>query len=508
MKRFLLTFMTVCLLVLVVSGVSWSWQGRMAGIEDPYGLVADESDFLIHPAKIAKGSGVKIYGDYRFTYTDVKNWNYTLNELTPAGALIYSYQYDTSGKEYKNNALLGVAFPLGTGRMGVFFAYDRTRGNYDGHEAIPGLSDNYLQHELSEDLDNFALKLIYGMPVGRFNLGGEIQLAYRQEKQTTWINAAYLGEGITNYPWGANRVWLNVYPYMIPYDSKYWETLFKGSLDGKVGPLDLAFTLRGGFVFSGGNKYSYDFQIPVGNSVSGVNMDGAVSGWKIGGDFWLRYPITQTLTLPFLVRVDYQSKTRDGSGNGNGGLSAYSYNHEQKERNLDIVVGGGIDKTFSQKTRVATGIYYSYHKGTEDIRQWGIETAPFVNDHSYPDANEHRVMLKLIGEHELSPTVTLRLGFEPFFGRVSEDFKYSHGTSFNDDISLDGNHWGVGTSLGASIKLKPVTLEPFLNVGYQSIKLDGDGTEISGGAIAGRWEMDKSRAEWYAVGGLSVLFGQ
>ena len=79
---------------------------------DPFGLVADESDYLIHPAKIAKGEGIRFYGDYRFTYTGVMDWDYNLDEFTTAGVLNTFYHYDGSGQEYKHNALVGAAFPL------------------------------------------------------------------------------------------------------------------------------------------------------------------------------------------------------------------------------------------------------------------------------------------------------------------------------------------------------------------------------------------------------------
>ena len=78
-KSYLL--MILPLLVLVLANTSYGWQGRMGGMGDPYGLIADESDFLIHPAKISKGEGVRFYGDYRFTYTGVMDWKYNLDEF-------------------------------------------------------------------------------------------------------------------------------------------------------------------------------------------------------------------------------------------------------------------------------------------------------------------------------------------------------------------------------------------------------------------------------------------
>ena len=66
MKKTLFLFMILSFLVFSLAGIAYSWQGRMAGMGDPYGLIMDESDFLIHPAGIAKGKGINFYGNYRF----------------------------------------------------------------------------------------------------------------------------------------------------------------------------------------------------------------------------------------------------------------------------------------------------------------------------------------------------------------------------------------------------------------------------------------------------------
>jgi hypothetical protein len=68
------SFILICgFLVLFLSTICHGFQGRMAGMGDPYGLVEDESDFLIHPSKVAKGEGIRYYGSYRFNYRDVKD---------------------------------------------------------------------------------------------------------------------------------------------------------------------------------------------------------------------------------------------------------------------------------------------------------------------------------------------------------------------------------------------------------------------------------------------------
>ena len=118
---FLFTF-----LVLAVTGESVAFEGRMAGMADPYGLVYDDSDFFIHPSRITDGQGVTYYGYYKFTYTDVTAWNWK----TP-GKHFYGYGDESSvtGDQYDHDALVGAAFSAGAGRLGLFFNYtgpDRT----------------------------------------------------------------------------------------------------------------------------------------------------------------------------------------------------------------------------------------------------------------------------------------------------------------------------------------------------------------------------------------------
>ena len=500
MGKRILFLVILPMLVIALAGMAQAWQGRMGGMGDPYALVQDEADFLTHPAKITKGEGVRFYGDYRFTYTGVTNWDYHLDSLTTAGVLTGFYNYDTSGQEFKHNALVGAAFPLGPGRMGLFFTYDAMRGDYDGHEDVLGLS-HFTEYDLKSDLDNFALRLLYGLPIGGgFKLGGEVQFAYRQEENKNAI------PGRWNYITGTFAAYYNLTPFQLPYDSSYWETLLKGSLEGKVGPLDLEFTLRGGFIFGGDNS------LMLTQDAGFFDAKGEVTGWRIGGDVWARYPLAQDLTLPFLVRLDYQEKTRDGDSLGLGTFSPDNYYpYESQERNLNLTIGGGVDKEIGKGARIAAGIYYNYLQGEYDL-QFSEGVLPGLGniwDHSgYPASVENQVMLRLAGELELSPVVTLRMGLVPFYGWVKEDFTFKYGASYTDKTAVHGDHWGIGASLGGTITLKPITLEPFINFNYQQLTLDDDGGERrdSTGTVTQLWEMDKTRNEWSIGGGLSILF--
>jgi hypothetical protein len=490
MNKRVLLVVILPVLVLVLSGIAYGWQGRMGGMGDPFGLVQDESDYLIHPAKIANGEGVRFYGDYRFTYTGVTKWDDRDPFLT-----------DVSGQELGHNALVGVAFPLWLGRMGLFFTYDGMRGSYDGLDT--GFPANVA---LGNNLDNFAVRLMYGLPVGSgFKLGAEAQLAYRHELQR-----------VDAFP--ASQVILNdfLWPYQFPNDSSFLEALFKGSMEGKIGPLDVEFTLRGGLDLPGTNSSEWDFQMqkPPGSTVVAWNPHGEVHGWQVGGDLWLRYPLADGLTLPFLVRADYQQQTRNGFGLGFNGPSSASASFRGEVRDLAITIGGGVDKEFDKATRIAAGIYYNYLQGKEDFT-WSQAVFGLFSqtmDLTYPDSMEHQLLLRIVGERTLSPAVTLHAGLNLFYGWVIPELRVNDNvTAIGFGIAHDGpGHgydWGIMASLGGTIKVKPVTLEPFLGFGYRQFHVGMSGTGAYGPppifVLAGD---TISRNEWLVATGLSILF--
>lgn len=504
MKKSCLFLGILGFLVLSIAVPAYSWQGRMGGMEDPYGLVQDESDFLIHPAGIAQGQGVKFYGDYRFTYTGVTDWDLKLDQFSTAGTLVDFFHFDTSGHEYKHNALAGTAFPFGGGRMGLFFTYDGMRGDYDGNEDVLG-TNNFAAYDLRKNFDNFALRLLYGRTVGGMDVGLELGVAYRDERQKTWWNQTDMAVGTQNYIWSLNVPERSLFPFMIPYDSNYWELLWKAGMAVKLAPVTIEASLRGGAIVSSDNDYKYLYQSPVGNNSYNADMNGDVTGWRIGSDIWTRYPGRGGLTFPVLFSFDYAEKKRDGKGIGTGitdlGL-LYDYTH--KGHSLDLKLGGGVEKKFGSTALLAAGIYYNYLQAKDDIHLSRNVTE--ISDNSdFPFHREHRVILRLAGEKEFSSTLALRMGLNFFYGWVDEGFKFTD-TVVMYKISPAGPHWGIGASLGGTIKIPPITLEPFINGGWQQCNLDGVGKSSLASTIINFWDMDKSRKEWSIGGGFSIKF--
>jgi hypothetical protein len=57
------------------------------------------------------------------------------------------------------------------------------------------------------------------------------------------------------------------------------------------------------------------------------------------------------------------------------------------------------------------------------------------------------------------------------------------------------------------VKFQRLTLEPFINAGYQKLDVKGDDKRaVASGAITNLWEMDKPRQEWSIGGGSSIKF--
>jgi hypothetical protein len=329
MRKILLSMVCLSLLVFALTGTSHAWQGRMGGAGDPYGLLQDESDFLIHPAKLAQGEGIKFYGHYRFTYTDVMDWDFDYTEI---GGVAILYNYNTSGQEYHHNALLGAATPLGPGRFGIFFTYDGMRGDYDGDEFY-SFGSNFAEYDLTKDLDNFAVRLLYGLPVGGIDVGMELGMAYRDEMQKWWWNQIDMGVGTQNYIWSWGVPERNLLPLMIPYDSNYWELLWKAGMEVKLLPMIIEVSLRGGYIIGSDNDYEYLYGSPAGANLYNIDMNGDVTGWRIGSDIWVRVAAGGGLTIPVLFSFDYSEKKRDGDGIGTGLVDTgqlYDYAHEEQ----------------------------------------------------------------------------------------------------------------------------------------------------------------------------------
>ncbi|HJX30385.1 MAG TPA: hypothetical protein VJ624_00830, partial [Thermodesulfobacteriota bacterium] len=219
MKKF---FAAVLMFFVVVAfaGASYAWQGRMEGMGKPLGLIEDESDFLIHPAKIASGEGIKYYLDYQFIYTDLIHWDSKLDWYDAGVPDDYYHNNASSAHQYDHNSLIGAALPLAKGRLGVFFTYDKQIGDFDGntnYEGYPGKFDT------GSHLDNYALKFIYGLPLKSMDLGLELGFAYRSEKQKEWFRENDHELDVKNNVWPWEYFDGGFFPFMIPYDSSYWE---------------------------------------------------------------------------------------------------------------------------------------------------------------------------------------------------------------------------------------------------------------------------------------------
>jgi hypothetical protein len=484
------------LLVVFIALPSWAWQGRMAGMGDAAGLVADESDFLIHPALIASGKGFNAYGHYRLTYEKTKNWEYSAS--IPSLAVIYPFTAD--GRLWKHQGQLGTALGLGPGRLGVFFDYTAASGKYSGAEVYEGfMSSDFQSFELENELDSFALKAIYGLPVGPVNVGAELGLAYVKEEQKNLMPT----EMLVNYPWGAeDHPVLNLLPYMIPFDSKYWEANAKVSAAGKSGLVSYMFTLRGGLPFASDNEYMHsDFVYP-----GSFRVEGKVKGFNVAGDLWMRLAVSDNISLPFVVSAGFKKITRDGSGLSDN-ASTIQYEHEAKD--IFVTVGGGAEMTPASGTRLAAGLYYNYLKSEQNVQfMETVDPSWYFDNHTdMPKTSEHRLTLRLLAEQELNSVLSLRGGLSAFYGLAKRDYSYNaDGNNFwippsPVTVSPDGSHYGVNASIGASIKVAPVVLEPFINAGYAKDKTDGDGAT---GNMPTNVEVNKTN--WLIGGGLSVKF--
>ena len=496
MRKRSLAVLATLFLALVLAVPATAWQGRMAGTGDAAGLIADESDFLTHPAYLASGKGVNAYGHFGLAYEKTSTWDYK----SSAPTLGWVYPYEAGGNTWKTNLQLGSAFALGAGRMGVFFEYDGSKGKYDGQENYSGFGSGSRNIELDDQFNNLKLRVLYGIPAGAVNLGGELQIGYVNEEKETLLSE-FGGDFWRNWPWAAeNAPALSLYPFIIPFDSKYWEARGKISAAGAAGPGSYAVTVNAGLPFASHNQYflAYD-------SGDAATMEGNVKGYSVGADAWFRLPLSAKMVLPLVVSIGYKKIERDGSG-----LSNYSsaLNYEHTAKNLNAKLGGGVEMTPSEGTKIAAGLYYDYISTKQDIYIEDIFNSITYYADTYgkmPDASEHRLTVKVAAEKDLTRMVVLRGGFSVYYGRAKNDYAYSadsSGSSYDAlEVSVDGSTMGVNASIGATVNLGQVGLEPFLSAGYAKYSADGDGFL---GSLPVSVDMDKTN--WLVGGGLSVKF--
>jgi hypothetical protein len=176
------------------------------------------------------------------------------------------------------------------------------------------------------------------------------------------------------------------------------------------------------------------------------------------------------------------------------------------------VVGGGLDREFGVNTRSAAGIYYHYLQGNNELTWNLFDATGWLANETFmiPDGEEHRVVVRLAAERELSPVVILRGGLDLFYGWVNqEQGRTSSGSSYlrNTTTPIDGHHWSIGASLGGTVRFKRITLEPFVNAGYQVLDITGDGTRVSNGALSDLTDYDENRQEWLVNAGVALTWG-
>jgi hypothetical protein len=531
-KVFAATIIMFCFLG-VVAGASYAWQGRMEGMDNPQGLIGDESDLLIHPTQIASGEGVKYYFDYKFTYTGLIHMDSNIDlGIGPINVPILGGNL-TSGHATEHNTLIGATFPFAKGRMGVFFGYDKQNGDFDSDIKLFGYTTP-VDSNADTRLDNYALRLIYGQPVGGMNLGAELGVAYRNEKQDDTLSLMEYPAILSLEGIGATL------PYMIPFNSNYWELSGKLGLNKKLNKTDIEWTVYGAGILSAGSDNQYLLKagedVPIMTSGLGYRdaMNGDVSGYRVGSDLWVRHQLNEELSLPFLVSVGYTKKDRDGDGL----LLPYAYgfaplpdplnvnlNYKDIAKTLNVKVGGGVVHGVKDCGQFGVGLYYNYIQSRDRLDVLGeyvglnrlyLDNYAHGNLNKFPYQQEHRLVLNVAGEQVVCDDLTVRGGLDFFYGWVVSDdyggsadfdlsgFNQSIVGSGNASLPRDGHTWGISGSLGATKKLCGLTFEPFIKGGYQFFDTAGS-TQVFGPVSVG---LDKKKAEWFTACGLSVLFGK
>jgi len=520
MKKGIVASMCFTILILLCAVPTHAWQGRMAGMGGVYGLVEDESDFLTHPAGIANGQGLNFYGNMMLglrTTDKVKFSTYSYEASDPDD--FWGTDSEASGREFRYEGLFGGAFPVGTGRVGIFLQYSGLNGSLRGDtvENNEGDIDAY-PYDTKNKLDALALRVLYGVPVSKnLKAGAEFQIAYKKDKNKTKITDVNNGFTMINAVYGFEDEEFSLLALGVPYDSRYYEASMKASVETLIGPAKASLTLRGGLPFSTKNKYYYE-ELYSNGYFGGGDHDGKVKGHNFGADAWLRMPLNNSLALPFVVKFDYAKMNRKAEGQGMGGWDDYYERHTYQDKSLTITAGGGIDYSPNKGTRIAGGLYYTYLKDTVDFT-YMYTNYPNVGSYwswhghdGYPETREHRISFKAAVEKIVSTDLALNGGFNAFYGRIKQNNDYSYRGTNDTEIydfssSVKGNRWGIGASLSASIKAGATIMEPYITGGFERFKVSGDGARYEDGVLDVVFsDLRMNKKTWFIGAGLAIRF--
>ncbi len=499
MKKCHLLIIALGIMLLCFANDSLAWQGRMSGMDNPSGLVSDESDILIHPSKIADGSGSNYYADYKFNYIHVPKWdNIMTNSLN--GVRVTQYPFKASGSERDHDASLGGTWAFGPGRIGIFLNYSDKSGSYVGTNNFPTpLTQGTFA--LHTDADSIAVRLLYGLPIGSWKLGTEIGFAHKSHDNSTFQSYSNGFRSInTSEPIGA----YDLSAFLMPLDASWNEASFKASVEKTAGPGVLTFTPRIATVFHGENNVNFrDTSGPV--VVDNVVGTGTIKGWSTGADLWYRVRLNDTTSLPFLMSVSYDRKRSYVST-----VDITTPDTEINEaKQLVFETGGGIDKDISGM-KIASGLYYDYvqSKTHYDYTVGGQEVAH--ND--FPSEKEHRIVWKTAVERGISSNIIARAGLNAFYGWLADHYNYTD--SFNSfglvtqDMRASGHRWGLSASAGATVKVAKLDFEPFITGGLQKTSLDTDNGFYTQtvGSLNFTADLQSRKSEWNIGGGLSIKY--
>jgi hypothetical protein len=490
MKKKLIFSMLLLFLFLFVCGNAAAGQGRMAGMVDPYGLVPDPSDFLIHPSQIAKGEETRYYGYYRFTYTSVDDWD--------MGNEIGNRKHDADGEKYLHEGLVGFSTSIGSGRMGLFFEYTGEFDDLDidGRVSSPGLSFD-VNDDIDNDFHDFALRLIFGVPHGDARFGGEVTAAYRNE------------ENEDKRSFGNFIQFTNIfgpYRYQLPYDSNYWEASLKGGIQIVSKAVQSDLTVHGSMIFAGDNERD----MPFNRAPFDINIEGDVDGWDVGADFWLRFLPSEQTSFPFVFSINYQKKERDADGSFAIPTGNASMDNEIRETSRVLTAGGGIDHKTSGGSRVAAGVYYNFIQNKDEMDtnfSFPLVTTALFDSDGYPMYTEHQIMLKLVGEMAASPSFAFLVGLNAYYGLVDKEYEtdlINH--LITEDAELDGSHWGINGAIGVTVNSGNVSMEPFVSGGYRVLDLDGNRDWNVLSTNLARLGIEEEISEWLLSVGCSISF--
>ncbi len=481
--------------------------GRLYGMSEPNGLVRNglTDTLYFHPSNAGYFTGEKLYTNFSFTHTKMSS-----DRNMDTSAVGFSFD-ETLNNRYTRrnnywNAEVAYFFGLGPGTGALYIHSEVGDSNLNGDGEREGFTNELIDVEAKSNSYNNGFNIFYGQVLENVRIGWQLGVSHQNKDNdysTTERNASVLQ---TKNDLSGNLVELTA----LPLDINRTDLIVKVSVGKTSGPVDLDFTLSMNKNLSG--RFNWSFMEADSLWTGSTSIYDDMDGHGGGGDLWLKYKQSKSLSYNFWLRGSYNEMEFDGDARGDHNLDDTSFVLNSSYRRIFGGVGGGLVYEPNDNTLVAVGFSYDYMKNWNTVRiseQTTFDTTYIDYNNGWRSGSGNIVKGRGVVEWSVSSDFAWRLGFFSFYGCVENDpeseFRDSFGST-HQAHDIKGKTFGAGLSVGTTFSRNWSIFEPYFKVEYRSSRKNDEGNGFADGVNTDMFGGKKESDEASLTIGFAVKF--